>query len=136
MNARSLMAILACAVAVPAVAGPRWAAGAVKEVRVLGDDLEVVRILSDRAELDAFAAWFHRAREVEAAPPGRAWTHKLDIDAPRGGRWLYDAGTGEFTVLAMKRAPVYRLEPEDRARFAALLTGGAPPSAVDASRVP
>lgn len=71
MNARSLMAILACAVAVPAVAGPRWAAGAVKEVRVLGDDLEVVRILGDRAELDAFAAWFHRAREVEAAPPGR-----------------------------------------------------------------
>lgn len=55
---------------------------------------------------------------------------------PGGGRWLYDATSGDVTALSMKRTPVYRLQPEDQARFAGLLTGGTPPSSVDANGAP
>ena len=108
-------------------AGPAWASHTLNEVRVLDADCKVVRVLAGRAELEEFAAWFQRADEV-APRSGRGWTHKLDIKASGGGRWLYDASSGEFRSLSVKAAtPVYRLQQADRARFSAMLAAGPQP---------
>jgi hypothetical protein len=123
-----LTALVFSAVAVCVVTsrhhGPAWTSGNLNAVRVLDADFKVVRVVTGRAELDAFAACFHRADEVAPSSSGRAWTHKLDIDGPGGGRWLYDAASGEFTVLSMNRAPMYRLKPADKARVEEMLAAG------------
>lgn len=124
-----LIALVCLAVAVSVVASrhraPAWTSERLNEVRLLDEHFKVVRVVTDRAELDAFAACFHRSDEVAPSSSGRSWTHELDIDAPGGGRWLYDAISGEFTVLSTKRAPVYRLKPEDHAQVAEMVGAGA-----------
>jgi hypothetical protein len=106
--------------------GPAWASRTLTEARVLDRHFKVVRALNNRAELEEFAAWFHRADEV-AQRSGNGWTHKLDINASGGGRWLYDAPSGEVTYLSVWARPVYRLQPADRARFSAMLAPGPQP---------
>jgi hypothetical protein len=107
--------------------GPAWASRALTEVRVLDRHFKVVRVLDDRAELEEFAAWFHRADEV-ATRSGSGWSHKLDINASGGGRWLYDETSGEVTYLSVQARPVYRLQQADRARFSAMLAAGPQPT--------
>jgi hypothetical protein len=129
MNARVLLAVVLCTIATAATAGPKWASQSVKTVRILDGKHELVRAITDRAELEAFGAWFERAPQVEGTTEVGHWTHFLDIGAPEGRRWVYDAATGDFMPLSMKRGPVYRLQPEDQARLAALLSAGSAPPA-------
>jgi hypothetical protein len=134
LKVRTLFIVVTASLATRAAAGPSWAPGEIKSVRVLDTDFAVVRVVTERSELDALGSWLARAEAVERRT-GKRWTHKLDIDAPRGGRWLYDAAAGEFTVLSAKKTAVYRLALPEKSRMDALLvpatTTGSQPTESD-----
>ena len=85
--------------------GPAWASRTLTEARVLDRHFKVVRALNNRAELEEFAAWFHRADEV-AQRSGNGWTHKLDtksaIDWTADWYKAFSEGGDAYTLLQMQ----------------------------------
>ena len=84
-------------------------------IEIRGADFELLRTVQDRTEVHDLLTCLENAERISNSGAPRTWTHKIHIDG--SGQWLYDASTGEFTVLSMAVTPVYRVSEEDKGRL-------------------
>ena len=107
-------------------AKPTWKAGSISQLEIRDQAFVVMQTITASAELEALVAGMRAAIEVASAREGHLWTHKLDFDGAgqESGRWLYDAASGEFTLLSKPVRPIYRLDDEARRMLNAAMEQG------------
>jgi len=116
-SARSIFAgvLLVCAGCArddTASRGPNWKSDHVKSIDIRAVGSELLRTVQEPTEVKAFLACLENAEKVSDSGAARTWTHKIDMDGSE--HWLYDASTGEFTILSMAATPMYRVSKADK----------------------
>jgi hypothetical protein len=88
-----------------------WKPGSLTEIRVSDKD-GVIRVVTDRGELDEVAAAVRGARRIQPRDI-RGTTHRLDISGRSGEpvRYGYAAGAGELWKFGIWSREGYRLDP-------------------------
>ena len=81
----------------------------VKEIRILNNEFEVVKIISDPDLLAiAYSEW--KLLVPVDSLPNTNWTHKIDITSKSiGGRWLYNK-QGYIAKLNKRLQPIYQVK--------------------------
>ena len=82
----------------------------VASITIRDAEFVVVCVLQESSEIDVVLSCFRRAKKVGVSSDRKAFPYKVDIDSRR----LYDADTGEFTLLSKAEQPVFRLSEPDR----------------------
>jgi hypothetical protein len=104
--------------------GPKWRSERVTAIDIRDSDFKLLRSVQDRAEVNDLLACLEQAKKIGDSRAPHNWTHKIDIAG--SGRWLYDASSGEFTVLSKAVTPVYRVAETDKGRLEAFFVNAEP----------